>query len=276
MAKGVAKADAGKVPAYLDDLNVRDVDNFDSTDIVVPQIKLMQGTSKELTLYNEAKQGEFWHTGADLCLGPQIKFIPCYRRKRFLLMAPLDDGQGILARADDGRTWDQIGKWVVKIDKRATATWEITNLDVEKSGLDKWGTFDPEDPNSPPAATMIYDYLVMLLGHEHLGPASMLLARSAIKKVRKGLNDKIAMHKTNGRPMQALMFTAQAVPDVNGAGQNFHNWQFRSSGFAEQEQYEQARRVFDTMQHYVVQDEGTAAHIDASSSDVPADGDVPF
>ena len=274
MAKTPAKAEAGGVPAYLKDLHAQDHDNFDSSDIVVPQIKLMQGTSKELTLYNEAKQGEFWHTGADISLGTEVRFIPCHRRKRFLLMAPIDDGQGILARADDGETWDQLGQWDVKIDKKTVATWTINDYNVEKSGLAAWGTSDPDDDNSPPAATLLYDYLVMLLGHEELGPASMLMARSAVRKTKKGLNDKIALHKANGRPMQALVFTASAVPDVNGVGQNFHNWQFRSSGFAEEAQYRAARHVYDTMKTYIVQDESAATEVDTGTAAVG--DDVPF
>lgn len=247
-------------PAYLQALEKQGAahqnDNFDSSDVAIPQIKLLQGTSSQVTDFDNARSGNFWHTGMDMDLGKDVKFIVCSRRKKFLLQAPLDDGQGVLARSDDAITWDREGSWEVQIDKKTKATWEITDLNVEKSGLAGWGTSDPEDENSPPAATLFYEYLVIMPEHLDLGPAVISLARSAVKKAKKGLNDKIALHGGNGRPMQSVQFEAKSVADQNDSNQEFANWHFTGAGFASEELYNKAVEYGKALGDYKVQEEG--------------------
>lgn len=232
-AVAVADAKQAGLPAYLQNnaAQFRDEDNFDSSDVVLPRIKLLQGISPEVTAFDTAKIGEFWHTGMDLNLGPNIRFIIADRRKKYLLSAPLEDGQGVLARSDDAMKWDRLGSWMVKQKGvKQPIKWEITDLDVVKSGLTSWGTYNPEDEDSGPAATLFYDYLVFLPDHLDLGPAVITLARSGIRKAKKGLNDKIQLHRTNGRPMQALVFKATSVDEQSDNG-GYKNWQFQSDGF---------------------------------------------
>lgn len=225
-----------QLPAYLQGAKVVNQDNFDSSDIVLPKIKLLQGISPEITTHDNAKVGHFWHTGMDLDLGASFDFVVADRRKKYLLSAPMEDGQGVLARADDFTTWDRLGKWSVKMKGvKNPITWEITDLNVIKSGLAEWGTSNPDDENSGPAATLFYDYLVFLPEHLDLGPAIITLARSSIRPAKKGLNDKIALHGNNGRPMQALVFTAGTVDETNNDNQGFKNWTFRSGGFNQDE-----------------------------------------
>lgn len=227
----IEKTDA-ELPAYLQGVDMsKEDDNFDSSDIVIPRIKLLQGLSTEIEQYEHAKIGNFWHTGLDMDLGNKITFIVADRRKKFLLSAPLADGQGILARADDAMNWDRVGEWQVKLKGvKKPVDWIISNTNVEKSGLTKWGTSNPDDEDSPPAATLFYDYLVFLPEMPELGMAVITLARSSIRAAKKGLNDKIAMHRQNGRPMQALKFSAESVDDVSDDGP-YKNWLFKSAGF---------------------------------------------
>lgn len=242
-------------------------DNFDSSDVVIPQVKLLQATSGEVTQYEEAKTGDFWHTGMDMSLGADFEFVVISRRKKYLLVAPMDDGQGVLARAEDAKTWDRTGKWDVKVDKKTTATWEITDLDVEKSGLTNWGTYDPDDENSPPAATLFYEYLILLPDHPDLGAAVLSLARSAIRPAKKGLNDKIGMHQGAGRPMQAIKFRAKSTGEKNDAGQDFRGWQFTGAGFADEDLFKQAYELSKVLTNYAVKDEGAVDDRKKADSD---------
>lgn len=224
------EAQAG-LPSYLQDGGFKNEDNFDSSDIVLPRIKLLQGISPEVTTFDNAKIGSFWHTGMDMDLGPAIRFVVADRRKKYLLAAPLEDGQGVLARADDARSWNTTGEWQVKQKGvKQPVTWKIEDLDVLKSGLTEWGTFNPADEDSGPAATLFYDYLVFLPDHLDLGPAIISLARSAIRKAKRGLNDKISLHATNGRPMQALVFRATSTDEQSDNG-GYKGWQFHADGF---------------------------------------------
>ena len=252
--------DPNAVPAYLQSGNHKVTeDNFDASDVVLPRLKLLQSQSPEVKDYPEASLGNFWHTGADLNVGDTFDFVVVSRKKKYLLMAPMEDGQGVLARAEDAKTWDRTGTWTVKLDKRNTVTWEIKDTDVARSGLAEWGTSFPGDENSPPAATLFYEYLVILPSHPELGPVIMSLARSAIARAKKGLNDKIEMHKAAGRPLQALVFRARATTDKNDSGQDFYNWQFIGAGFADEATYRKAVELSTTLTDYRVQDEGGAA-----------------
>lgn len=263
MTKSNVPAVAGKeeqqLPAYLQGNNtyMRPEDNFDSSDVVIPRIKLLQGISPEITAFDAARVGNFWHSGMDIDLGPSIKFVIADRRKKFLLSAPLEDGQGVLARAEDALTWDRLGKWTVKQKGvKQPVTWEIKDFDLEKSGLAKWGTYNPDDEQSGPAATMFYDYLVFMPDHLDLGPAVISLARSSIKKAKKGLNDKISMHQSNGRPMQALLFSATSVDEASD-GNSFKNWQFMSAGFNMDENlFNIAREHVGALGRFKIMDEG--------------------
>lgn len=236
-------------------------DNFDNSDIVVPRIKLLQGLSKEVEAHNDAKPGVFWHTGLDLNLGTELDFVVCSRKKKYLLVAPMEDGQGILARAEDFLNWDKFGEWDVKLKGIKTPVkWSISSLNVEESGLAKWGSSNPADPDSPPAATLFYEYLVLLPNRLDLGPAVLSLARSQIKKAKRGLNDKIKLHEKAGRPMQAIVFQAKPVDDQNPDGQAFKNFQFLGNGFASKELYEAAMDLRNSLTNYAVGGEEEAAH----------------
>lgn len=248
-------------PSYLAALEekgaVQSNDNFDSSDVVIPRIKLLQGISPEVTAHDDAESGHFWHTGFDQDLGDELNFLIVSRKKKYLLVAPMDDGQGVLARSEDAVTWDKLGRWEVCLNKehKVMTHWEIADLNVKKSGLADWGTQKEGDDDSPPAATMFYEYVVILPDFPELGAAVISLARSSIKPAKKGLNDKIELQGSAGRPLQALVFRARTTGDQNGAGQAFNNWQFAQNGFAPEELYNKAVALAETMGDYKVQDE---------------------
>ena len=257
-------------PDYLADMEKKGPidprDNFDNTDLVIPRIKLLQGTSSECETFDDAKSGRFWHTGMDISLGESFEFVVCSRKKKYLLTTPLGDKRGVLARSEDAVSWDRTGKWEVELKDVGKVTWEITSLDLQKSGLLEWGTYNPKDPDSPPAATLFYDYLVLMPAYLDLGPAVMSLTRSQIRKAKKGLNDKIQLHQNNGRPMQAIVFDASSVKDVNADGQDYKNWQFMSGGFASEALYKRAMELSTMLADFKVRDEESALRDEAQSA----------
>lgn len=277
MTKSTAVTKAGddehQLPAYLQDYKGPvSEDNFDSSDVIIPKIKLLQGLSGEVETFDEARAGNFWHTGLDMNLGDKIRFVIADRRKKYLLSAPLADGQGILARADDAKTWDRTGSWSIKLKGlKNPVTWEITDKDVLKSGLTKWGTQNPDDEDSAPAATLFYDYLVFLPDHPEIGPSVITLARSAIRKAKKGLNDKIKLHAAQGRPMQALIFEAKSVDDTSDDGP-YKNWSFTGAGFVQDEElFKVAMEHRGSLSDYVILNE--AEHDEPSKTVDDGSGD---
>lgn len=260
----------GDKPSYLAQFEkrgaIKSKDTFDSSDVTIPRVKLVQALSKEIDDFG-AKAGHFWHTGMDVDLGQEVTFIPVSRRKRYLLVAPLDDGRGILARAEElkslGNTVDYIwnpphGEFEVKLKgRKKPMVWKLAPT-LGESGLSKWGTYNDEDENSPPAATLFYEYLSLLPDHLDLGPVVISLTRSQIRKAKKGLNDKIAMHASAGRPMQSLVFKAKSIKESGQEG-DYYNWQFFSNGFAPEVIFKQAWDLKDALATYKVQDEADAA-----------------
>lgn len=269
-AVATTKEDLDQLPAFMRDSQVASgSDNFDSSDVVLPKIKLLQATSAEVEAYDNAKTGIFWHTGLDMPLGTEIHFVIADRRKKYLLSAPMEDGQGVLARADDAKTWDRTGKFEVKLKGiKKPVVWEIKDKDVLKSGLADWGTQNPEDEDSPPAATLFYDYLVFLPDHPDLGPAVLSLARSQIKPAKKGLNDKIKLHLSNKRPMQGCIFIAEVTSEKNSDGQDFKNMRFKSGGFVQDEAlFNTAVEHAGSLADYKIQDEGDTGEESSGPAD---------
>lgn len=233
----LANVTGGQVPAFLQNTDKGShLQGMDSGDFIVPRIKLLQGISPEVEAFDEAKSGEFWLNVLDISLGETIRFIPINNRKRYLLLPPIGDDRGVLARADDGRTWNTKGEWEVRLKNvKKPVTWVIDDLDVRKSGLAEFGTANPEDPDSNPAATLFYEYLVWLPDLNLPSPVLLSLARSQAKKAR-DLNGKIEF---GGVPMQGMVFEASVVKETGAEGP-YNNYQFARGGFATEEQFNQA------------------------------------
>lgn len=236
----LAPVGGAQLPAHLQNTDRgTHLQGMDADDFIVPRIKLLQGISPEVEAFDEAKAGLFWLNVLDISLGDRIRFIPINNRKRYLLLPPIGDDRGVLARADDGRTWNTTGEWQVKLKNvRQPVTWVIDDLDVRKSGLAAFGTSNPDDPDSNPAATLFYEYLVWLPDVPELKtPVLLSLARSQAKKAR-DLNGKIEFA---GVPMQGLVFESGTV-DENGAEGPYKNYQFVRAGYASEEQFDMACR----------------------------------
>lgn len=235
-ANEVVVAGGAQLPAYLKDHQTGSgLQGLNADDYVIPRIKLLQGTTPECETFDNAKPGLFWVNVMDECLGGEFEFTPIINRKRVMLQPPMGAGNGVFARANDGKTWNTLGEWEVKLKGKRTATkWAITDLDVRKSGLLEYGTSDPDNPDSPPAATTFYDFLVLLHGTNVDIPVLLSLARSAAKHA-KNLQMKIEAMRA---PMWSRKFIAKPIKDHNADGQEFYNWQFAASGFVSEGQFD--------------------------------------
>lgn len=225
----------------------------DADDFIVPRMKLLHGTSTEPQAFNDAKVGNFWVNIMDKPLGATVDFIVCRNRKRVLLMRPMDDktGEPILARADDAQTWNTTGKWPVKLKGRKTADveWEITDLDVRRSGLLEFGSSDPKDPDSNPAATVFHEYLIYMPEHSEMGPVLYSAARTGAKRA-KGLNSKIDMRcEASGVDMQALKFR-MVVTSEDKDGQKYFNVDYQNNGFATEAELARCLAIADRFKEF--------------------------
>jgi hypothetical protein len=222
------------VPAFMREDVGMGKENIGREDIEVPRLKLMQGLSPELNDFNELRPGHFFHTAAEMIFDSAVLVVPVYMDRRYILWRPRDSGGGILARADDGIHWSPAsGDFTVQLDKSQggkTVTWSLAKT-VQQSGLANWGTMDPSDPNSPPAATLMYSFVLAFPEHPDLMPAVLTFQRSSIKVGRR-FNTKL---KTVRTPLFGLQFELTSFEDSNSRGQSFHNISMRGAGLVEDE-----------------------------------------
>ena len=213
-------------------------------DYALPRVILIQNVSEELQTYDGLKPGAFFHTLAERDLGTELPIVLLHVSKRFVLWNPREAGGGILARADDGERWTPPNaEFQVKINKGAkTVTWK-TKSTVAESGLADWGTYDPDDPKSQPAATQVYACAVALPTFPELSPSVVLLQRAAIKPAR----NMLGKLKISRAPAYGVNLTMSSFVDTGPSGP-FHNFRFTVAGFVEDEavfkMYQELHEIF--------------------------------
>jgi len=228
MANDVTKHDSG-VPEHLAKYQKAKIGNVDSSDRIIPRIKLIQAISPELNDFPEAKAGQFWHTIAQQNLGPTLRAVPIIIRKSFVLWAPRGDDRGILARAMDGIHWDPAdAEFTVKPKGASNQITYRTKKTVAESRLDQFGTSIPGDSNSAPAASLTYNMLWHLPDFPDLSPSVIINTRSSVKPMQQLLS------RIDSKPVPHFcqVYTIGSV-QMKGAEGPYFNFSYTGAGFAD-------------------------------------------
>lgn len=232
VAKTAGGAVAEQMPDFMKKHQGKGTENLSTGDFEMPRIKLLQGLSEEIQAFDGLKSGEFFHTLAELSLGSKLKVVPLFISKRYVLWNPRHNGGGILARSDDAVNWNPPqGQFDVKLykDRDVRAVWKLAPT-VAASGLAAWGSYDPNDPKSQPAATEVYVYVVALPDFPEYSPVALMLQRTALGPAKK-LNGKL---KISSAPIFGRVFEMESWIDDRG-GQKFNNYRFTGIGFVQNE-----------------------------------------
>lgn len=250
--------------------------NIDQSDMVIPRVALMQSTHEQVE-QGKTTSGQFFHTITEESLGSEISdMVIIHHSKRYNLWKPRHEGGGILARASDGRRWDEQFRGMefeVQPDKmrpRYKVKWKIeqdgiVNRDV---GLGAWGTSDPDNIDSQPAATLSHVLVCVRLSALHEGPFVVLLQRTA-EKVAKGLLTKINLDQA---PIYGQVYKMSSKGDSTASG-DFYQYQFAKAGHVQdQAVFEQLEKMFERLEAQGVKydderagDEGAAGGGDGST-----------
>ena len=197
----VLEHDENHVPDFMrEDIGHQyGIDGLDSSDMALPRILCMQGLSKEKERFSFLKTGDLFHTAHECVIPQPVLTVAILIDKRYLLWRPRGMGGGILARANDGVHWTPANQeFHVKLDKKdggGNVIWKTART-VKESGLAEWGTMDPENTESQPAATLTYNLLLAFPANPELTPAVLSLQRTGVKAAQK-LNMKL---KSINRP----------------------------------------------------------------------------
>lgn len=249
MSKTAVTAPSNNLPAHLQGAaKTAKLGNIDQSDLIIPRVKLLQMTSPEVTEQDGAKPGSFWHTIAGVDLGKEVKAIPIVFRKSFVLWSPRDDERGILARADDGKRWDNWQNedgtpksFQVKPKNSPVIQTYTLAATVAESGLDQFGTSIKGEDNSAPAASLTYQMMFYFPEFQDFSPALILNTRTAVKPA-KDLISKLNMMPADHFAYQVVMGTKKETKN----GDSFFNYTYRMDGFAAEEDYHRAKELFGT------------------------------
>lgn len=259
-APAVQDTGGNQLPAYLQGKEATVLHGVDASDMIMPRIKLLQSISSEVEAYEAAKAGRFWHNVLNEDLGDEFEFVILNFRKKYLLMAPLGDPRGVLARAEDGVNWKPANEtFEVKLKGIKEPQKWTTKPTVRESGLADFGSSIDGDEDSKPAAVLIYEFLIGLRNRPELGAMVMSLARS---QARKG-KDLITKINFRAAPLQAMVFNATVIEETGDEGP-YKNYQFGNAGWCTEDEftrYEALAKKFDT---YKVADEEGAANADGA------------
>lgn len=202
---------------------------IESEDLGIVQYKLMQATSPELTEREDLRPGDFLHTGSGRNMGPVWHAAFLHYQRQYILWNPLESGGGILARAADGKHWNPPdAEWQVTLDKKDgghAVTWRTART-VAESKLHLWGTMNPYDSQSPPAATKMLTFIAVPWEYQDDGPAILTFQRSSLKR-GSNLLTKIRMQRA---PLYGVVYKISSYPDTNKNNQQYMNQKAEAVG----------------------------------------------
>lgn len=202
--------------------------NIESTDLELPRIKLISPINPEVE--DGIPAGDFYHHIAQVSLSNKMTVIPLYVFKSYMLWRPRKDGGGLLARADDGFNWNVQKAFDVKLDGKKAVTW-VTKATVEESGLHLWGSSDPGDDQSQPAATKMINVVAWIEEYPELSPVVIPLQKGHLKAGTR-LVSLLAMGAV---PCFGRRFEFSSEKTNNRDGEEYYNYKIRGIGFVQDE-----------------------------------------
>lgn len=233
--------------------------DIEASELGLPRIALLQSTSPQVES-GEGRPGEFYHLLAGRNLGAKLRVIPILVTKAFILWRPRkNDTGGILARSNDAVNWTPpTGSFEVTLDNKKKVTWELKPT-VKESKLDQWGSSDPSDASSQPAATLMMNVLVYLPDFPELSPSVLTLQRSSLKPGKSWLG-KVKMASA---PSFGLVFDVTSET-VTGKQGTYKAPIFAGAGFVKD------KGLYDNLRELCVRFEKTGVKVQEDGLDTDA------
>ena len=239
-----------KLPDYLKG-KTSDNDGLgalDQGDYKIPRVKILQSNNPEILKYpGVALPGHFWHTGANINLGKTLKMVVAVAHKRVILYSSRNNNAQMLAFSVDGKTWASGSNQEFIITPKKGPPHKVhTKANVLQSGLLNWGTSEPNDPKSAPAATQIYEYLIHLVDHPGISPCMFGMYRTMANNA-KSLNTQLLMVKQQGRPITSVAVEVGAEMQTH-EGNTWFIPNFKLAGIVSEACYNRVKAMQESYQ----------------------------
>lgn len=242
MSNDLVKATGNNValPDYLKGNESTGLSDLGADDFKIPRLKLIQALNPEIREFpGEVTPGNFWHSGMNIDLGNKLNLVPLIARKRVILWRPqTDNGGGILAFSADGKSWQTGGGTKFSVNLKGVkqpVIWD-TKGSVQQSKLLDWGSSNPDDPDSAPAATMSYEYLMYFIDQPELGMAVFSCNKTALPKAKQ-FNTQLLIQANAKKPAYCLNVAIGVKQEVDGAN-SWYVPTFRVNGTIPKEVYD--------------------------------------
>lgn len=207
-------------------------DSYEASDLIIPRVALSQGISPQV-MQGLCDNGNFWHTINEEDLGDELEVAVLLHRKQWTLWRPLHEGGGVIARASDGKHWDadfdvEVAPYKEMPKKKVRYSAKKGDVVSREVGLGRWGTMDPENEDSGPAATLSHIFLMRALRRMDLGPFVVFLQKSS-ESVARQLLTKIQLSQAPA--IYGTVYLMGHKSAQNSAAQEYNQYSFAASGF---------------------------------------------
>jgi len=242
-----------ELPDYLKEQSRSEgLEDLDKNDFKRPRLILLQPLSPQVKTYaGKAIPGQFWHTGANVSLGSEFKGIMLKANKRVILWKPRWDGGGMLAFSPNGKDWVMGGNQEFTVrpskDSKSTTVWK-TGKDVLSSKLLDWGSSNPSEPDSQPAASLVYEYLFYLIDRPDLSPVVLGCYKTAITNAKQFNTNLMGLR----RPTTAIGVRVFAE-EKSGDGGEWHVPAFETIGWVNAALFKTATEMRNMFADYEVE-----------------------
>lgn len=263
------------IPTYLpENTKHTGMESMDRDDFKIPRILLLQPLSPQIqTFEGLAKANQFWHTGMNVPLGAMFDFVPLVANKRVILWRPRDDQEGgILAFSRNGEKWDTGANQEFRVKLRGVnepVVWK-TGPDVLSSGLTRFGTSNPADSSSPPAASTVYEYLCYLPANPELSPCVLSVSKTALPN-GKNFNTSLMMLIRQKRPIWCVGVRCFA-DQMTGSGNKWTVPNFKLLGYVPEATFKVAEDMSKNYGEYITeytQDEDNGTSENKKGDEIP-------
>lgn len=242
------------VPDFLQEYSgPSGLEGLSREDFKLPVLKVLQGTSPEVKEFDEADMGLFWATSLRQVLGTELFVTVASVKRRITLFAPREMKlKRMLARSQDCVNWDKPNAEFEIRHKHAPnkpVIWR-TKGNVMQSGLTNWGTSDPSNPESKPAAQESYEYLLVLNDYPELSPIVFRLYSSGLDTARE-LN---TMLRSLSVPAYGAKVRLRII-EKNANDDIYHGISFALAGYTDRAIFAKAVEIAEQYKDFVAEED---------------------
>jgi hypothetical protein len=248
--------------------------NIGIQDMEIPALKLLQGLSPEVKQHHHLRAGNWYHTILERDLGPVIPKVLIEVVHRSVDLWSPKNVRGVdsrlLARAPDGEKWDRPNQiFEVLLENGQKVEWN-TRSTVQASGLLNFGSSDPNNPNSVPAANLVYTLIMRIIDPTGIGAPCVYIPSKMARKAIMRLNSRIDARMDTTPPLKQLYSLGVVEKSGRSAGISWYEPEFTAAGALQDEElFEKVKAEAARFAHHY-------HDIKVVGADADADDSVPF